>query len=202
MALKVNINWQQLEKIPLKTKVAVLAGILILIAGLFFYFAYLPQTKEITQLQGQLAQVQRTYNEKKAIADNLPTFQEEVRRLNERFSLALAKLPNSSDIDKILIDVPNLAKEEDLIVGAFTPGHETASGFYATVPFSLQLSGKYNSLAKFFEKVGRLNRIIAIGDITLTGKSGAKDAGSPTLSASVQAKTYRFIDKPKEPKKK
>ena len=194
MALQININWQQLEKIPVKTKAAAVVGLALLIAGLFFYFVYLPKQKELDLLNEQLATVQRSYNEKKAIADNLPTFQEEVRRLNERLSLALAKLPNTAEIDKILIDVPNLAKEEELVVKVFRPGKESPKDFYAVVPLSLELQGSYNRLAKFLEKVAKLNRIISIGDIVLGGGTARPD-GQVILKATVQAQTYTFVEK-------
>lgn len=193
MALKINIDWQQLEKIPLKTKVAAVVGLAILMAGLFFYFLYLPEQKTLASLNEQLAAVQRNYNEKKAIADNLPTFQEEVRRLNERLSLALAKLPNTAEIDKVLIDVPNLAKEEELVVKVFKPGKESPKDFYAVVPLSLELTGSFNRLAKFLEKVAKLNRIISIGDITLGGGTLRPD-GQVILKATVQAQTYTFVE--------
>jgi type IV pilus assembly protein PilO len=192
MGLQVNINWKQLEKIPLKQKAAGLVALVVLMVGLYFYFLHLPKQKELVKLQGTLAQVQREYNEKKAIADNLPTFQEEVRRLNERFVVVLEKLPTSSDIDQILIDLPNLAKEEELIVKSFRPGRDVPRGFYAAVPLSLSLVGDYNRLAKFFEKVGRLNRIIAVGDIALK-------PGTDGLEATVSAQTFKFIQEPATP---
>ncbi len=204
MALQVNINWQQLEKVPVKTKAAVLVAVLALIGGLFYYFLYLPKSQELDQLNQQLAELQREYNATKAIADNLPTFEEEVRRLNERFAVALTKLPNSAEIDKILIDLPNLAKEEELGVKSFKPAPNRGKGFYAVVPLNLKMTGPYNRLAKFFEKIGRLNRIIAVRDVkfrVLSGK-GVRE-GEVTLDADVQAETYTFVENPgADPKNK
>lgn len=190
---QLNVNWQQFEKIPLRNKVIGLAVAAALIAGLFFYFMYLPKQKELAQLKSRLADVQRQYNEKKAIADNLQTFQEEVRRLDEKLAQALVKLPNTAEIDKILIDLPNLAKEEELTVVSFKPGSETGKGFYAEVPLQLSLRGAYGKLAKFFEKVGRLNRIISIGDTTLVSDKAKMPDGSMLLKADVVARTYTFV---------
>lgn len=197
LQLKVNVNWQQLEKIPLKNKVAGLVFACALIGGLFFYFMYLPKQKELGTLERKLADVQRQYNEKKAIADNLQTFQEEVRRLNEKLAQALTKLPNTAEIDRILIDLPNLAKEEELTVLNFKPGKDNPKGFYAEVPLNLSLRGPYNKLAKFYEKVGRLNRIISVDATSFTVES-AKTAidGAVILKAEVLANTYTFVEQP------
>ena len=191
---KLNINWQQLEKVPVKIRAAVVGGLCVLIAVLFVYFVYLPMQKQIAGLNEQLVTAQRNYNEKKAIADNLPTFQEEVRRLNERLALALTKLPNTTEIDRILVDVPNLAKEEELVVTRFNPGREMPKDFYSVVPLQLQLKGSYGRLAKFFEKVSKLNRIISVGDVSFEGPDTRPD-GQVLLSASVQASTYTFLGK-------
>lgn len=197
--LQLNINWQQIEKIPLKTKVLGLIIILFLIGGLFFYFLYLPLTKELVQVEAKLAQEDKVYREKKAIADNLETFKEEVRRLNERLDLALQKLPNNTEIDKILIDVPNLAKEEEMQVTAFKPGKETTQDFYASIPFTLELTGTYSHIAKFIEKVARLPRIIKISDISLKPARTEKGAGQTMLTATMSAVTYRFAQQTATP---
>jgi type IV pilus assembly protein PilO len=190
---KVNIDLQQLERIPLKTKAAVLVGVLALIGGLFFYFMYLPQTKVLATQERQLANVMREYNENKAIADNLEEFQEEIRRLNQRFEEALERLPSSADIDQLLIDLPNLAKEEDLVVRLFRPGNQQARGFYAVVPLSLELTGSYNRVAKFIEKVAGLSRIVTVKDVELSPASGA-DSDSIQLSVRMSAETYTFVE--------
>jgi type IV pilus assembly protein PilO len=190
---QLNINWQAIEKFPVRNKLIILAVLCGLIGGLFFYFMYLPQQKQLDKLNADLETAQRQYNEKKAIADNLQTFQEEVRRLNEKLAQALTKLPSTTEIDKILIDVPNLAKEEELVVATFRPGKEGPKGFYAEIPLTLQVQGGYNRIAKFLEKVGKLNRIISIGNISLStqGKATAVDA---KLNADISALTYKFVE--------
>lgn len=195
---QLNINWQAIEKYPTRNKVIILLVVCGLLGGLFFYFMYLPKQKELDGLNIELDAAQRTYNEKKAIADNLQTFQEEVRRLNEKLALALTKLPNTSEIDKILIDLPNLAKEEELVVASFKPGAQSAKGFYAEIPISLSLQGAYNRMAKFFEKIAKLNRIIAVGNVTFTGPRPGPDG--VRLNAEVQAFTYAFIEQKGDPK--
>ncbi len=196
MGLQVNIDWKQIEALPVKTKAAALVGLLVLIGGLFFYFMYLPQTKALARAKVQYEKVRKEYNEKKAIADNLPSFQEEVRRLDERLEVALKKLPSTSELDRILIDVPNLAKEEELVVRSFRPGSEQQQNFYAVVPLQLELTGNYNRLARFFEKVGKLDRIITIGNVNFKPVK-SKDQGTENhVEAKVSAQTYRFVDNP------
>lgn len=195
MGLQVDIDWKQIEKVPLQARVGILAGLLALIGGLFFYFMYLPQQQQLQREQDRLAQVQREYNENKAIADNLETFQAEVDRLNERFEIALRQLPDTSEIDQILIDLPNLAREEELTVRTFRPGSDQQQDFYARVPLTLELTGSYHQIARFFEKVGRLDRIINIGNIALSPSRG-DDA---ELDVRVSAETYRFVERAEAP---
>lgn len=196
MGLQVDIDWKKLEKVPLQARAGILAGVVALIGGLFFYFMYLPEKQQLEREEGRLATVQREYNENKAIADNLATFQEEVDRLNERFEIALRKLPDTTEIDQILIDLPNLAREEELIVRTFRPGSDQPQDFYARVPLSLEVSGTYHQVARFFEKVGRLDRIINIGNISLSPTRGS---GADVLDVSVNAQTYKFVERAQQP---
>ena len=56
----------KIEKIKMPIRIVIFAGTIVLLAGLFFYFVYLPKTKAIAEkkesiagLQQKLAQVKR-----------------------------------------------------------------------------------------------------------------------------------------------
>ena len=66
--------------------------------------------------------------------------------------------------------------------------------FYEEIPVAVTVSGTYQSILSFFEKVAKLPRIINVADISMGGRTEVKGRGQ-VLTASCTIKTYMFIDK-------
>src|SRR3989304_927489 len=94
MALKLG----DLSKVPPKQKVF-LTVLVCLIGGVADYYLYYQSaSREIDTLQGQLSELQSKIKEQEVIARNLPSFQAEVKRLEEQLALLLDQLPNFAEI--------------------------------------------------------------------------------------------------------
>ena len=76
-----NINLDVIKKLPMKQKAYILAGVLVLISGLYWYFVYNPKSVELAGLVANLEKLKAELNESRAIAADLPKFREEVARL-------------------------------------------------------------------------------------------------------------------------
>jgi type IV pilus assembly protein PilO len=50
---------------------------------------------------------------------------------------------------------------------AWSPSEQVAEEFYAKVPMKLSLNGKFHQIAKFFNNVGQLDRIINVENIQI-----------------------------------
>src|SRR5262245_32825095 len=98
--------WQQivdlLNKLSTGKKLIILGLVLVAIIVGYFFSIYVPKQQTIKTLEDQLSKIEVDLTEKKAIADNLPKFQEEVARLDEELQKQLKKLPNKAEIPKIL----------------------------------------------------------------------------------------------------
>ena len=68
---------------------------------------------------------------------------------------------------------------------------EVPRDFYAEVPFDLEIEGSYHDLARFFEMVAALPRIVNIGALDIDVASENQTA--TRLKVSGKAKTYRFL---------
>lgn len=190
--MAINITADSLLKLPPKYKAYILAGILALISGLYWYLAYSPKTTELTGLKARLEQVQAELNESKAIAADLPRFKAEVARLNEELTKALLELPDKREIPTLLTNISTLGIESGLEFMRFKPMPEIQSGFYAKVPVEISLKGTYHEVATFIDKVSKLSRIVNISNISMSGAK--QDGGRVILSTPCLATTYRFIE--------
>ena len=76
---------------------------------------------------------------------------------------------------------------EDVLANA----PEVEHGFYAEVPFKLELEGSFHGIAMFFERVAKLPRIVNIGSLDMN--VATEDEGGTLLRVQGQATTFRFL---------
>ncbi|MDX1815881.1 MAG: type 4a pilus biogenesis protein PilO, partial [Thermodesulfobacteriota bacterium] len=187
MALKLG----DLSKIPPRQKILLTVLICLLIGVGYYYLYYREASQEIATLQTKLAGLESKIKEQEVIAKNLPSFQAEVRRLEEQLGLLLKQLPNSAEIPSLLKNISDLGMESGLDFLKFTPGGESGKGFYAEIPVTISVTGKYHGFALFADKVSHLPRIVNLSNIVFSNpKAMGEDQRHVTVSCT--ATTFRF----------
>lgn len=187
-----NPNLEKVLKLPGYQRLLILLAGVLLVAGGFAYFVFMPSYEEYQGLIAQNETLQVKLQEDRRIADNLPKFQAEYEKMQGRLKEALTQLPNAKEIPSLLAQLSSLAKESGLEVIRFQPGKETPKGFYAELPIQLKVTGAYHEIAKFFFAVGDMPRIVNVGNISLG--SAKQTDGRLVLSVDCLATTYMFVD--------
>ena len=191
-----NINVDTLVKLPRLQKIAIIAGISVLLIGLYWFLVYRGQAEKLANKRAVLTKKQQELNEQRTILANLPKFRKETEAMKIKRQEALKQLPNKKDIDKLLKDVSTNAIDSGLEVLLFKPEKEVKKNFYAEIPVELKLSGTYHDLGLFYDKVANFPRIVNISDIAIdkAKKKGKAKSVENVLHASCTAKTYKFIE--------
>jgi type IV pilus assembly protein PilO len=189
MALKLD----DLSKVPPRQKILLAVLFCGLVVAGYYYLYYKEASQRIGAMQTQLAGLQSKIREQQAIAGNLRSFQDEVRRLEAQLSLLLEQLPNSAEIPSLLKSVSDIGKESGLDFLRFAPSGEVKKDFYAEIPVSISVNGNYHSFALFADKVAHYPRIVNLSNITF---SSPKPSGDNLVLVTVNctATTYRFLD--------
>src|SRR5262249_41619659 len=86
----------------------------------------------------------------------------------------------------------SLGSDSGLVIIVFRQKPEEFQDFYAQVPVEVRVKGTYHQVGSFFDKIGRLNRIVNVGDILL--KEPKVTGESVLVASSFTATTYRFLD--------
>jgi len=186
-----NPRVEKLLKLPAYQRGLILCVAVLLIIGAFAYTLYLPKHKEYRQLLETGATLQAKLEQDRRIANDLPKFEAEYKRMQQQLEEALTQLPNEKEIPALLTNIASLAKDEGLEVLRFKPGGEVPKGFYAEVPVELKLSGSFHQIALFFQSVGQLPRIVNMGNLSMGGAKTTDDR--TVLSVGCLATTFRFI---------
>jgi type IV pilus assembly protein PilO len=187
---------EQLVKIPLAKKVAVLVLVAVLVAVGFFFVYYSPRGDELDRLRNQnttLISKKKEAERSKAVYDKDLLRRDELRR---SYTAQLRALPSVPEISSFLNSLNTQADVCGLEILAVKPLSEEPAEYYARIPVQLKLRGSYHQLAKFFYLVGNLDRIINIENMSLQNPVGTESGVQ--LQADVLATTFRSVQ-PGEP---
>lgn len=177
---------------PQVQKIAILAVVIMLLAGLDYSFLYEPRAAQIGKLNDDIANAQNEKNLKQQKAANLAALQKEIRELDARLKEAVAQLPNKREIPDLLSSISNKARESGLEIVLFRPRAENYQDFYAEVPVDIIVKGRFHNVVSFFDEVGRLDRLVNINNIGF--KNPKVNADQVTVETSSLATAFRFLD--------
>jgi type IV pilus assembly protein PilO len=146
------------------------------------------QTEQLEQLQADELRLKDEYRNKLQQAINL----DELRKQREQVSqyvLTLEKqLPSKSEMDALLSDINQAGVGRGLDFELFRPGQTNAREYYAELPITVKVAGKYHDLGAFAGDIANLPRIVTLNNLSISmGKGG-------NLSLDATAKTYRYLD--------
>lgn len=192
-----NITADTIIKMPLKHKIAAVAGCIVVLAAVYVFLLYKPALEDLEIKRTELTELQARHAEQKKLLANLPKFRKELEALQLKFEQSLKLLPNTREIPSLLSNISTMAQECGLNIELFQPKPEIRRDFYAEIPVMMRVQGKYHEFGYFCDRISKLPRIVNISDITLqsaSGKRSKKGHSEPSmLSASFTAVTFKFV---------
>jgi len=184
---------EQIAKLPPLARLGIIAGIAVLVLGLYLGLVYRGAHERIEKLQAQEFELQRRLAEVRSVAANIDQFEEEIARLELKLSRILQQLPDKKELEILLTDISNLGKKAGVEIKSFKRKDEIEHGFYAEVPIALEIEGQYHDVARFFDLLAKLPRIVNMA--TLKMKVGTDKLEQTRLKVEGTATTYRFVGK-------
>jgi type IV pilus assembly protein PilO len=173
-------------------KIAMLAGTILVVFGLYYTFVHGPRGEEKARLLESVEVARKERQIKLGQAANLPRLQAELRAIEIKLNEAMAQLPERKEIPDLLTSLSNKAREAGLEIMLFRPRAENFQEFYAEIPVDIVVKGGFSNAVTFFDEVSKLNRIVNINHIDLKHSKASGERVS--LDISNLATTYRFLD--------
>ncbi|MCG8588642.1 MAG: type 4a pilus biogenesis protein PilO [Proteobacteria bacterium] len=182
---------EQLGKLPKNVRLAIVTALIAAAGAAYYFLVYQAAASELAALRNKEQELQRQLNEVRAVAANLTTFEDEVANLERELNLALRQLPNQKELEVLLSDISNLGKRVGVDIVSFERQSEREKAFYAEVPIQLTLEGKFHDVARFFDRIAKLPRIVNVSELKITVASDTADA--TVLKVVGTATTFRFL---------
>jgi type IV pilus assembly protein PilO len=156
-----------IAKLPIAAKIGIGAGV---VAVLFFGYWFVFYSDVASKIEGAQRQ-------KKSLRDQLAQQEQaEATYFADRGELALREqrarelnkvLPPEAQEDAFLSSVQQASNAAGIDLKSYAPTEEVAQAFYAKVPMRLEVSGRFQQIAKFTYELGKIDRIINVENIEL-----------------------------------
>jgi len=193
MAVEANTFFDKISKLRMAYRVLIFAGTIVVLIALYIWLVYIPKTTEIATIQSDLKKLENQIRIAKRTAKKKEALELELARNQDELKFALRLLPTSSEIPNLLKGITKLGNDSNLEFLLFSPKKQVPKAFYVEIPVSVEVRGVYHDVAIFFDKVGKLDRIVNIVNVTMKPISES----STILNTSCSALTYSFKERKK-----
>ncbi|MBW1897054.1 MAG: type 4a pilus biogenesis protein PilO [Deltaproteobacteria bacterium] len=186
-----SIPFEKIAALNRAYRILICAAVFLSMGAGFYYLLYKPQLEKLTDLKQKYAGLQTKLAGARAAAANLEDFQKEYDKAQLDFKIALRLLPDKKEIPTLLESVSKSGTDSGLEVLLFQPKSEELADFYAKIPVAVEVRGGFHNLAMFFDRIGKLPRIVNVPVFNIEIPRRGRPAN---LSAVCTAETYRFLD--------
>jgi type IV pilus assembly protein PilO len=160
---------------------------LVIVAALG-YFMVSPKSAERDVLRQRNVVLQAEVAKARVEEAGLRTFRAQADALRRRLELAKGRLPSEREIPGLYRQISELALQAGLAVALFAPKPGEDKDTVTEIPIAVSAEGTYHQLGGFFSRIGRIPRIVNLGDFRLAGV----ERPTGTLRAELTLATYLF----------
>ncbi len=191
-----SINWrsagesvfEKAGKIKRTHRILIFIGTIVLFGGAFYSLDYMPKAEEIANAEENVDRLEQQLRTVKIRARSLQKFRDEYAKIQERFHEALKLLPDKREIPNLLKSISQQGLDAKLEFRLFSPQPEKPKDFYMEIPVSMEVRGEYINVIDFFDRIGRMDRIVNVLNINMKPDKPL----STSLLTRCTAITYRF----------
>lgn len=173
---------------PLLPRLLACVGVTVVLC-VALWFAWISGVQdELNVAQEQEKKLKEEYRKKLGQAINLDALRKQREQVQQYVTQIEKQLPGKSEMDALLSDINQAGVGRSLQFEYFRPGSVVVREYYAELPISIRVTGKFHDVGAFAGDIAQLSRIVTLNNITL---SRARDG---TLAMDCVAKTFRYLD--------
>jgi type IV pilus assembly protein PilO len=173
---------------PRQQKVIFGVMLLVIVGALSYFLLISPAATDRDGLRQQNEVLRAEVLKARADEAGLRPFRAQAEALRKRLETAKERLPSEREIPRLYRQVSDLASQAGLGVALFQPKNPEDRDVLTEVPIAVTVECSYNQLGAFFEKLGRLPRIVSLNEFKFTGI----ERPTGTVRAEMTLATYVF----------
>jgi type IV pilus assembly protein PilO len=151
------------------------------------------------QAQQTLQTKLRENAELESYRPKLKDMERQVANLKQQLEIERRIVPDDKEVDNFIKALDAEALKTGIEIRRYTAKPVASREFYTEVPFDLEIDGPYYSVLNFFDRVGKLERIVNISNVLIAtvkkpGEAKTKHtyqyAQNESIVATCQASTF------------
>jgi len=155
---------------------AVLAGGALVTAALYFT-VFKSQSDKNATAQHAVAEKVRENNELESYRPKLKDIERQLANLKQQLEIERRIVPDEKLVDTFIETMDGEAQKAGVELRRYTAKPIASKEYYSEIPFDMELDGPYYSMLNFFDRVGKLERIVNISGLLVSNTknpTGAK----------------------------
>ena len=173
---------------PMVPKLALCVAVAAAIVAVLWFLWLTNSADELAAEQKKEEGLRTDYKKKLAQAVNLDALRKQREQVQQYVTQLEKQLPSKAEMDALLSDINQAGLGRSLSFDHFRPGQMSVKEYYAELPISVRVQGRYNDIGAFASDIAHLSRIVTLNNLEITQ---ARD-GNLLLDAT--AKTFRYLD--------
>src|SRR6202142_3080737 len=167
------INFTELS--GLKQWAAVVAGGAIVTAALYFT-VFKTQSDKNAAAQHALQDKVRENNELESYRPKLKDMERQLANLKQQLEIERRIVPDEKEVDGVIKMLDAEALKAGIEIRRYTAKPVSTREFYTEMPFEVELDGPYYSVLNFFDRVGKLERIVNMSGLLIANTKRPSEA--------------------------
>jgi type IV pilus assembly protein PilO len=153
------------------------------------WFAWLSSSDEELETEQKTELTLRAdYQKKLSEAVNLEALKKQREQVQQYVTQLEKQLPSKAEMDALLSDINQAGLGRSLSFDLFRPGQVSVREYYAELPITLKVTGRYHDVGSFASDIANLSRIVTLNNVTVAPRADG------TLVMDATAKTFRYLD--------
>lgn len=152
------------------------------------WFVWLSTSAEELEAEQKKEEVLKSdYQKKLAQAVNLDALRKQREQVQQYVTQLEKQLPSKAEMDALLSDINQAGLGRTLAFEHFRPGQVIVKEYYAELPISIRVSGRYHDIGAFASDIAHLSRIVTLNNLDISVVPNG-------LVMESTAKTFRYLD--------
>lgn len=146
-----------------------LLGVLLLVAvvgsGALYYTVYKTQRDQNDVNRVKLQSKLRENAELEAYRPKLADIERQLASLKQQLDIERRIVPDEKEVDSFMRMVSEEARKAGVEIRRYTARPYVSKEFYTEVPFEVEFDGPYYSMLGFFDRLGKVERIVNVSNL-------------------------------------
>ncbi|BDR07343.1 fimbrial protein [Comamonas testosteroni] len=175
---------------PALPKALLYVAVAVVVAALLWFVVLKDYEAELDAERATEVTLREDYSKKMVKAVSLEGLKKQREQVQQYVTQLEKQLPSKAEMAALLSDINQAGLGRSLQFEVFRPGAMVTKEYYAELPITLKVTGRYHDIGAFASDIAFLSRIVTLNNLSIA--PGGKD--TDVLSMDATARTFRYLD--------